>query len=71
MTGDLSERDNVLRRNDFWALVLLLVAGVAAQSAMWLASGRGQYLLAVPLLLFVTGLSAWQRRRALVTPVRL
>ena len=71
MTSDLSERDNVSRRNDFWALVLLLVAGVAAQSAMWLASGRGEYLLAVPLLLFVTGLSAWQRRRALVTPVRL
>lgn len=67
----MSERDKALRRNDFWATTLLVVAGVAAQIAMWLASGRGSYLLAVPLLLFVASTTAWQRGRELAAHVRL
>ncbi len=66
----MSERDETLRRNDFRAFALLVVAGVAAQLAMWRASGRDAYLLAVPLLLFVAGASAWQRSRALAAPLR-
>ena len=71
MTIVLGERDKVLRRNDFWALGLLVTAGVAAQIAMWRASGRDSYLLATPLLVFVAGTSAWQRGRSVSAPLRL
>lgn len=71
MTIGMTDRDNALRRNDFWALMLLVVAAVAAQIAMWWASDRSSYLLAVPLLLFVTAISAWQRARHMRTPLRL
>jgi transglutaminase-like putative cysteine protease len=67
----MTDRDETLRRNDFWAFALLIVAGVAAQLAMWSASRRDAYLLAVPLLLLVAGASAWQRGRALAAPVRV
>jgi len=67
----MSDRARILRRNDFWACVLLLVAGVAAQLAMWRASQRDSYLLAVPLLSLVTGASAWQRKHPLPAPVRI
>jgi transglutaminase-like putative cysteine protease len=65
------DRAKTLRCNDAWAYALLLVAGVAAQLAMWTASRRDAYLLAVPLLLLVAGASAWQRGRALAAPIRL
>lgn len=71
MTTGMTDRDKALRRNDFWALMLLLVAAVAAQLAMWRASERSSYLLAVPLLLMVTAVSAWQRARHVGTPLRL
>jgi transglutaminase-like putative cysteine protease len=67
----MTDRKKALRRNDIWAFALLLVAGVAAQLAMWSASHRDAYLLAVPLLLLVAGATAWQRGRALAAPIRV
>lgn len=67
----MTPRQKTLRRNDFWACALLVVAGVAAQLAMWRASQRDEYLWAVPLLLFVTGASAWQRGRQLGAFLRI
>jgi transglutaminase-like putative cysteine protease len=67
----MTDRKKALRRNDIWAFALLLVAGVAAQLAMWSASRRDAYLLAVPLLLLVAGATAWQRGRALAAPIRV
>lgn len=67
----MTDRAKCLRRNDFWAFALLLVAGVAAQVAMWSANRRDAYLLAVPLLVAVAVVTAWQRGRELAAVVRI
>jgi transglutaminase-like putative cysteine protease len=60
-----------LWRNDFVACTLLLVAGLAAQVAMWAASGRDAYLVAAPLLVAMTTAAAWQRTHELGRFARL
>ncbi|HEX7107229.1 MAG TPA: transglutaminaseTgpA domain-containing protein [Acidothermaceae bacterium] len=67
----MTSQEKALRRNDFWACALLLVAGIAAQLAMWQASQRDAYLVATPLLALVTAAGAWQRTARPMGPVRV